>query len=126
MLAKQEDHAAQLKLSEALVIALAYKYAEGNASDFDGALAGLERALEVAANERDRGKLPSNTDHAVDDIIAKIDAMNEAGEIEEASAALNAEYDAQKARAEEAAAALSRLNEKGIAQAILARPDQGW
>ena len=47
-------------IDKALTIALAYKYAEGNPTDIEGALAGVESALETAAKERDRGKLPSN------------------------------------------------------------------
>jgi tetratricopeptide (TPR) repeat protein len=97
-----------------LVIALARRYAEGSPEDFDSALAGLEHALKTAAEEREKGRLPGNVSDAVDAIMARVDALNEAGEIDAAEAALVAELDRQEA-------AQARLIDKGIAQAVLTR-----
>jgi tetratricopeptide (TPR) repeat protein len=102
------------RVNEKLVRGLASKFAESNPSDFDAALRGLERALEVAADQKQRGQLPGNTDDAVSAVIARVDALNEDGLIDSA-AALIAE---EEARAE---AGLIRLYDKGIAQAILTR-----
>ncbi|WP_424970596.1 hypothetical protein [Dinoroseobacter sp. S76] len=106
--------AEQLKLSEALVIALAYEYAEGTPTEFDAAMAGLRNALKVAADARAKGRLPSNVDDALTEIIARVDALNDAGEIEAATAALQDEE-------ERASAGLARLYDKGLAQAVLTR-----
>ncbi|WP_424967770.1 tetratricopeptide repeat protein [Dinoroseobacter sp. S375] len=106
--------AEQLKLSEALVIALAYEYAEGTPTEFDAAMAGLRNALQVAADARAKGRLPSNVDDALTEIIARVDALNDAGEVEAATAALQEEE-------ERASAGLARLYDKGLAQAVLTR-----
>ncbi len=76
----------QLRLSESLAIALAYKYAEGNPTDFESALRGLENALEVAA--RERARLSSNVDEAVAQILKEVEQLNEDGQVSEASALL--------------------------------------
>ncbi|WP_424974319.1 hypothetical protein [Dinoroseobacter sp. S124A] len=106
--------AEQLKLSEALVIALAYEYAEGTPTEFDAAMAGLRNALQVAADARAKGRLPSNVDDALSEIIARVDALNDAGEVEAATAALQDEE-------MRASAGLARLFDKGLAQAVLTR-----
>jgi tetratricopeptide (TPR) repeat protein len=103
-----------LLANEQFIVALAYRYAEGNPSDFDAALRGLERALEVAAEQKQRGQLPGNTDDAVNVVIARVDALNDAGDLDTAAALIVEE----EARAE---AGLTRLYDKGIAQAILTR-----
>lgn len=104
----------ELKLSESLVVALAWEFAEGNPTDRDTAVRELRRALEIAAEERERGRLPVNTDDAVNAVITRVDALNDEGEID-AAAALIAD---EEARVE---AGLVRLHDKGIAQAILTR-----
>lgn len=104
----------KLKVSEALAIALAYEYAEGTPTEFDAAMAGLRNALQVAADARAKGRLPSNVDDALTEIIARVDALNDAGEIEAATAALQDEE-------ERASAGLARLYDKGLAQAVLTR-----
>ena len=109
----------QAGLSEDLTSVLAERYADGNPDDFDAALRGVMRALEVA--REDRARLPSNLDAAVNDIIARIDAMNDEGLVEDALEEIRREVDAQKERSEEAVAALERLQEKALAQAILSR-----
>jgi tetratricopeptide (TPR) repeat protein len=101
-------------INEGLLIALARRYAEGDPQDFDAALRGLERALQVAAAERQRGALPANTDDAVNAVIARVDELNERGEIDAAAQAIADE-------AARATAGLMRLCDAGIAQAILTR-----
>jgi tetratricopeptide (TPR) repeat protein len=111
---RERDLARELGVQEGMLIALARRYAEGNPSDFDAALRGLERALTVAADEIAKNALPANTDAAVDKILKQVDALNEDGRIDDA-ATLIAE---EESRAE---AGLIRLYDKGIAQAILTR-----
>ncbi|WP_425091085.1 helix-turn-helix domain-containing protein [Tropicimonas sp. S265A] len=108
------EQAQDFKIKEGMLIALARRYAEGSPHDFDAAFAGLEQALEVAVQDRERGKLPSNTDDAVNVVIARVDALNETGDIDQAAALLAEE----EARAQ---AGLLRLYEKAISQAILTR-----
>lgn len=104
----------KLKISESLAIALAVKHAEGNPSDLDGALRELERAFEVARDQAMRGALSSNTDAAVDAVIAEVDRLNEDEGLEAGSAYLNAEL-------ERMAAQHVRLIDKALAQAVMAR-----
>ncbi|WP_216822436.1 tetratricopeptide repeat protein [Pseudophaeobacter sp. EL27] len=118
------DHRPQLSATaqtlldnESFVVALAFRYAEGSQQDFAAALRGLEHALEIAAEERERGKLPTNTDDAVNAIIVQVDALNESGQIETAAALLAEE----ELRAQ---AGLIRLYDKGISQAVLTRDVQ--
>jgi tetratricopeptide (TPR) repeat protein len=101
-------------INEGLLIALARRYAEGDPQDFDAALRGLERALQVAAEERQRGALPANTGDAVNAVIARVDELNERGEIDAAAQAIADE-------AARATAGLMRLCDAGIAHAILTR-----
>ena len=69
-----------------MLIALARRYAEGDPADFDAAYRGLERALEVAAEEKARGDLPSNLGDAVDAVLKRMAELNEAGELDAAAA----------------------------------------
>lgn len=114
LVSREEERARDAGIREGMLIALARRYAEGNPSDFDAALRGLERALEVAAEEKRRGQLPANTDDAVNAVLSRADALNDEGRIDDA-AALIAE---EKARAQ---AGLLRILDKGIAQAVLVR-----
>lgn len=107
-----------LKISESLAIALAVKHAEGNPSDLAGALRELERAFEVANAQAQLGALPSNTDAAVDAVIAEVDRLNEDEGLEAGSAYVMAELD-------RVAAQHVRLIDKGLAQAVLARDVDG-
>ncbi|WP_417701983.1 tetratricopeptide repeat protein [Pseudophaeobacter sp.] len=100
--------------NENFIVALAFRYAEGSPQDLAAALGGLEHALEVAAEERERGKLLGNTDDAVNAVIAQADALNAAGQIDTAAALLAEE----EARVQ---AGLIRLCDKGISQAVLTR-----
>ncbi len=112
LITAQGPAAERLKLSEALVIALAYKYAEGNPADFDGALAGLERALEVAAEARER--LPGNVSDAVAEVERRVAELNDTGEVDAAEDALWEEL-------ERAEAAQMRLVDRGLEQVVLTR-----
>lgn len=114
LVASEEDRARELGIKEGMLIALARRYAEGSPGDFDAALFGLERALEVARDEHEKGQLPSSVSDAMDAVIARIDALNEAGDFDAAQEALDEEFAQQKV-------GMARLCEKGIAQAILSR-----
>ncbi|MEP2470134.1 MAG: hypothetical protein ABJH45_01015, partial [Paracoccaceae bacterium] len=91
LVARGIDNAREFGIKEGMLIALARRYAEGSPGDFDAALAGLERALEVAHHERERGQLPSNISDAVDAIVHQIDALNDAGELDAGQATLDEE-----------------------------------
>ncbi|MBF9044794.1 tetratricopeptide repeat protein [Rhodobacterales bacterium HKCCE4037] len=119
LLSELETLRTELKLSEALAVALAYKYAEGNPTDLKGALAGLEAAFDTAARERDRGALPSNLGEAVDRIIAEVNALNDAGDIDAADAAIQAELDRRMEERERQLAEDHRLLDTAIAQSVL-------
>ena len=106
--------AQDFKIKEGMLIALARRYAEGSPSDFDAAYAGLERALEVAAEDREKGRILANTDDAVNAVIARVDALNEVGRLDTAAALLANEET-------RAYAGLIRLYDKGLSQAILTR-----
>jgi hypothetical protein len=79
-------HKRELELQKDLVIALAERYAAGEYNDFEGAYRGLERALEILSEERAKGALLSNTDAAVKAILAKVDALNEEGRMDDGCA----------------------------------------
>ena len=113
--------AEQLGVQKALVHDLARRYAEGNPEDFDGALRGIERALEVAHVERQRGALPSNLPDAVEAVLRQVDALNEAGDLGKGLQTLERELQARADEVERRQAEQVRLCEKGVAQAVLAR-----
>ena len=121
LVAAERDRSREFGIKEGMLIALARRYAEGSPADFDAALAGLERALETARDELERGRLPSNISDAVDAVIARIDALNETGDLEGGQAALEAELAAMQEEDARRNAARSRLFDKGISQAILTR-----
>ena len=115
------DQAREYGIKEGMLIALARRYAEGTPDDFDAALAGLSRALEVAHEERERGQVRPNLSDAIDAMIEKIDALNESGELDAAAQIIDEELAAMAAEDEARAQKRLRLFEKGIAQATLNR-----
>ena len=109
------------KFSSELVLALAKRYAEASPDDFEAALRSLENALDTAAAERSKGRLPGNVSDAVEAVMARVDEMNDAGRIDEAEAELarlDAEHRDEIARLEQARL---RIVDKRIAQAVLTR-----
>ncbi|WP_425070758.1 hypothetical protein [Sagittula sp. S175] len=125
LLTTLKDAVAQSHVPEALAEALAERFAEGNPDSFDNALNELANALRVAAEQQARAGLPSNTDDAVDAVLAEVDRLNAEGQIEDAGEYLRrklAEDAEEMARRE---AAHLRLVEKGLAQAVLER-DVDW
>ena len=115
------EAAKQAGLPEDFTAALSERYAEGNPANFDGALNGLKAALETAAQDQARGAMPSNLGQAVDDIVARIDAMNDAGDIDEADAELDADLARRRAERDRQNAEDSRILEKAITQATYTR-----
>lgn len=122
LLAQSGNTAREFGIKEGMLIALARRYATPDARDFDTALAGLEKALEVAHANRDR--LPANTDAAVNDIIARVDALNDEGRLDagwqtlQAALAAHDEEDARRAQAK------GQMLAKGIDQSRM-RNDPG-
>ncbi len=106
---------------EKLLYALARKYADNDPENFEAALAGLERALEVAYEESQKDRLPSNTDAAVSAVLKKMDALNKEGDLDAAQKALDAEVTTMEEEVARHEAGLAQLFEKGITQAILTR-----
>jgi len=126
MLKEAEALREKLKLSEALAVALAYKYADGNPTDIEGALKGLEDALELAAQEQARGQLPSNFDDAADAVVQRINALNDDGQIDAAYADLKAEAARRQAALEAQVAENGRILDLLITQAALANDAVGY
>ncbi len=116
----------QLKLSEVLAVAIAYKYADGNPTDIEGALNGLEAALELAAKEQDRGALPSNHEDAAEAVIQRINDLNNAGEIDTAYADLQREAASRAERREAMLAEDTRILYLLITQAAMANDADGY
>ncbi|MEM8591018.1 MAG: helix-turn-helix transcriptional regulator [Pseudomonadota bacterium] len=121
LLADIEALRTKLKLSEALAVALAYKYAEGSPTDIEGALKGLEAAFETAAEQKARDALPSNIDAAVDAVLQEVARLNDEGQPEDADALLMAEIEKSQAEMERQKAQLTRYYDRAIAQAVLTR-----
>ncbi|MEM0908604.1 MAG: helix-turn-helix transcriptional regulator [Pseudomonadota bacterium] len=121
LVATEADRAREFGIKEGMLIALARRYAEGSPDSFDTALAGLERALEVARDEREKGALASNIDEAVNQIFAKVDALNAEGDLEGGAAVIDDALAALKEEEDRRDALQLTLYDRGIAQAILAR-----
>ena len=115
------DRAREFGIKEAMLIALAKRYAAGNPENFDTALAELERALESVSEENESSSAKSNVLPDLDDAISRIDSRNESGDLEGAQKILNAEVESMEAKEHQLNAIRSRLYEKGVAQAILIR-----
>jgi len=113
LIKQSADKARELHLTEQLFISLAKRIAN-DVADIDQAHRELERVVEVASEEQAKSALPANTDEAITAILARVDELNNAGQIDEAATHLAEE----ETRAE---AGLIRLYDKGIAQAVLTR-----
>lgn len=96
-------------VAEALMIGLAYDYAEGDAADLDTAYRGLQAALETAREMKERAALPDNTDAGISAVRAEVQRLNEGDERESAREAI-AEAMAKKT------AEMSALLDLGVQQ----------
>ncbi|MCP3972657.1 MAG: helix-turn-helix transcriptional regulator [Rhodobacteraceae bacterium] len=76
---------------QALLIALAYEFAEGQFLDLQTSYQGLRSALEAAQKIKERGELPSNTGDQVQRIMREVARLNEADLRDEAAELLEAE-----------------------------------
>ncbi|WP_299024330.1 helix-turn-helix transcriptional regulator [uncultured Sulfitobacter sp.] len=83
-------HDEAIDIAENLMIALAYEYAEGDANDLDSAYRGLKVALQTAVEMKARAALPDNTDAGISAVRAEVQRLNEAEELDEAAAAIDA------------------------------------
>ena len=116
LIKQSADKARELHLTEQLFISLARRIAT-DVTNIDQAHRELEHVVEVASDEQAKSALPSNTDEAVTVILARVDELNNEGQIDVA-AELIADEEAQLE------ADLMRLYDKGIAQAILTRDSE--
>ncbi|MEM9223788.1 MAG: tetratricopeptide repeat protein, partial [Pseudomonadota bacterium] len=113
-----EAQAREFGIKEGMLVQLARRYAEGNPNNFDAALTGLERALELAHQEEEKGRLPSNLSDALNAVLARVDALNGDGRFDDAQRAIEVEEAALTDTVAEANAVLMRVFDKGIATAI--------
>ena len=110
------DASRALGLTDDYMAAVADRYAEGNPGNFDGALNGLKAALEAAAQEKAR-----TTNLDVGEFFAQVTALNAAGEIDEADAALEAELAKRRDLREKQKAEDGAILDKAITQAVATR-----
>ena len=116
-----EDVRKQLKLSEALVIALAYEFAEGDHTDLASAVRGLREALDVARRRQEQATVKSNFGEEVDEILRRVAALNKEGQFEDGAELVDQELAAlEEAEAELQARRIALLN-AGIDQDYLRR-----
>ncbi|MEL6503695.1 MAG: hypothetical protein AAFQ10_04485 [Pseudomonadota bacterium] len=113
------ETAKQLGLQEGMLIQLARNYADDAANDFNSAHRSIEQALKVAADDREKDKLPSNLDDAVKTVLQRMADLNETGDFDGAQAALHAELQAMDEDDRKRKAARARLYQRGMSQAIL-------
>ena len=111
----------ELKLSEALVLALAHEFAEGGATDRDAAITGLRRTLEVARELQIKGESGSNFGLEVDAVFKRLAELTERGELGQASDEANRALAAWEEEQEEVKAKGLALLDAGIAQDYLRR-----
>ncbi|SHH81608.1 tetratricopeptide repeat protein [Marivita hallyeonensis] len=112
-----KEAVAQTEVSDDLALELTERYAAGNPEDFEGAVRGLMRALEIAAKRPTTG----NLDADVNDIIAEVKRLNDVGQMEDAARALDEALEAGLAEEELRKAGNDALIREGIDQAILMR-----
>ncbi|MHA6325731.1 hypothetical protein, partial [Roseivivax sp. CAU 1753] len=110
-----------LKEREKLVMALAERYAEGSPDDFDSAMRGLEHALDIAATRAPGG----NLDAEIGAIMAEVDRLNDAGDIEAGVAALSRARAEMRDDEQRRAAAYLAVLDRSVDQAVLARDVSG-
>ncbi|WGH78123.1 helix-turn-helix domain-containing protein [Jannaschia ovalis] len=119
MLDRAGDVAARLKLAESLVISLAYRFAETNPTDLEGAIAGLEQALAAAQRLAEQGSRPSNHPDFIDDVFAEVARLNAEAREDDAADA----FEAALAREAEESAARQQKLLRGLADQHILRGD---
>ena len=85
--------------AEALMIALAYEFAQGSHIDLDTAYNGLRDALAKAAEIKARGALPQNTGDQLQAVLREVARLNDLGERQAAADTLDeamAQIEAQR------------------------------
>ncbi|NBT33194.1 MAG: XRE family transcriptional regulator, partial [Rhodobacteraceae bacterium] len=75
--------------AEALLITLAYEFAQGSHIDLHTAFQGLRAALQAAAEIKARGELPQNTDDALQRVMQEVARLNDLGDLDAGAAALD-------------------------------------
>ena len=84
-----ERDASAPSTAEALLITLAYEFAQGPHLDMQAAYIGLRGALEAADRIKARGEMPQNTDDQLQDVMREVSRLNDLGQRDEAAAALD-------------------------------------
>ncbi len=84
----ESDHAAP-STAEALLITLAYEFANGSHIDLPTAYSGLRSALQAADSIKSRGALPQNLDDQLQAVMQEVARLNDLGQREEAATALD-------------------------------------
>lgn len=107
----------RLREERSFVLALVEQYAPGQGGRWDDALANIEAALQLAAQDL---ALPraTNLGEAINDILARVDALNRDGKIEQAAKTLQLELDREAAEHELRIARRTALLRKAITQAV--------
>ncbi len=109
----------RLGLREGLLMGVARRYLDDDPDDFEAALRGIEAALEEAARMRAADALPGNTGAAVDAVLARVAALNDAGRTGEATDALERELADRAERRAAEDAGTARLLDRAITQTRL-------
>jgi len=111
-------------ISESLMVALAYEYAKGSHGDLQSAYLGLRAALQTAAQMQQTARLPHNTLDQVDAVLAEVDRLNRAGQLEAGAQALDAALAEARDRVAQQTSGLMRMLDSAVDQArLLNRPD---
>jgi transcriptional regulator with XRE-family HTH domain len=111
-------------ISESLMVALAYEYAKGSHGDLQSAYLGLRAALQTAAQMQQTARLPHNTLDQVDAVLAEVNRLNRAGQLEAGAQALDAALAEARDRVAQQTSGLMRMLDSAVDQArLLNRPD---
>ena len=110
-------------ISESLLIALAFEYAKGSHGDLQSAYLGLRAALQTAAQMQHTARLPHNTSDQVDAVLAEVDRLNRAGQLEAGAQALETALAEARDRIAQQTSGLMRMLDSAVDQArLLNRP----
>ena len=115
--------ARQYGIQEGQLIALARRYGSTAPENFAEALAGVENALKMAHRDLQRAQSnPVSGDAAA--VIARVDNLNKAGQLDQAAEALKNAIDSELANQKNRQVRLLELYDKGITQAVFTRNPQ--
>ena len=84
-----ERDASAPSTAEALLITLAYEFAQGPHLNMQTAYNGLRAALQAAADFKARGEMPQNSDDQLQAVMREVSRLNDLGQRDEAAGALD-------------------------------------